>query len=137
MIMLDTTACIDYLNGDQKIKELILGAEELFGTTTITIYEVGIGLEKTRRKISEERYKKLYKDWTQFLSGIQIFSLNIKEAEKAAKICDQLEVQGEKVDDNDILIAGIMLSNGIYKIITRNISHFERFKDLTIVSYGI
>jgi predicted nucleic acid-binding protein len=53
----------------------------------------------------------------------------------AAEIYDNLEAQGQRIDDNDILIAGIMLSNGIKKIITKNVNHFERIKDIKILQY--
>jgi len=137
MIMLDTTACIDYLNGDPKIKEVLFRTEKnnLLGITTITVYEISIGLERTKRKISETRYEDLYKKWIEFLSGIEIFPLNIKEAERAAQVSDNLDAKGEKIDDNDILIAGIMLSNGITKILTRNTSHFEKIEGLEIITY--
>ena len=64
-----------------------------------------------------------------------IFSLNYKEAEKAAEIYDILESQGQIIDDNDILIAGIMFTNGIKKIITKNVRHFERIEGLEIIKY--
>jgi len=73
--------------------------------------------------------------WTEFISGMEIFPLGYKEAEMAAKIYDNLESQGQRIDDNDILIAGIMLANGIKKIITKNKSHFERIEDLEIIQY--
>ncbi|MBA7646559.1 hypothetical protein ES703_54324 [subsurface metagenome] len=57
MIILDTSACIDYLNGNEQIKKVLSEQESLFNLTSITIYEVNIGLERTKRIISEERYK--------------------------------------------------------------------------------
>ena len=133
MIIIDTSACIDYLNGDEKVKNVILQQENLVHITTITVYEVNIGLERTKRKISEIRYKILYKLWMEFISGMEIFHLGFKEAEKAAEIYDILESKGQIIDDNDILIAGIMLSNGIKQIITGNISHFERIDGIEII----
>lgn len=135
MIILDTSACIDYLNGNEKIKNIISEQEDLIHITSISIYEVNIGLERTKRKISEERYKKLNKIWLEFISGMEIFSLSFKEAKKAAEIYDNLESKGQIIDDNDILITGIMLSNGIKKIITRNINHFKLIKGIEIINY--
>jgi predicted nucleic acid-binding protein len=66
----------------------------------------------------------------EFISGMEVFSLNFKEAEKAAEIYDKLESKGQLIDDNDILIIGIMLSNGINQIITKNIKQFEQSKKL-------
>ena len=62
-------------------------------------------------------------------------STAIKEAEKAARIYDILEAQGQMVDDNDILIAGIMISNGITNIITKNIKHFEIIEGIEVIKY--
>ncbi|MFX1256647.1 MAG: type II toxin-antitoxin system VapC family toxin [Promethearchaeota archaeon] len=66
---------------------------------------------------------------------MEIFSLGFKEAEKAAEIYDKLASKGEIIDDNDILIAGIMVINGIKKIITKNVKHFERIEGIEIIEY--
>jgi len=135
VIILDTSACIDYLNGNENLKKILSEQENLVHITSITIYEVNIGLERTKRKISEERYKQLYKIWMEFISSMEIFALEFKEAERAAQIYDDLESKGKKIDDNDILIAGIMLSNGIKSIITKNIKHFEMIEDIELIQY--
>jgi predicted nucleic acid-binding protein len=135
MIILDTNACIDYLNGINEIKDAIFTQEDLVHITSITVYEINIGLERTKRKISEKRYRELYKIWTEFISSMEIFPLGYKEAEKAAEIYDSLESKGQLIDDNDILIVGIMLSNGISKIITKNVKRFEKIKEIEIIPY--
>jgi len=135
MIILDTTACIDYLNGSEELKKIVSTQEELIHITSITVYEINIGLERTKRKISLKRYNELYKSWTELISGMEIFSLGFKEAEKAAEIYDILESKGQRIDDNDILIVGIMLSNGIRKILTKNTRHFEKIKEIKIIKY--
>ncbi|MBY8988701.1 MAG: type II toxin-antitoxin system VapC family toxin [Candidatus Lokiarchaeota archaeon] len=135
MILLDTSACIDYLNGNNEIKKSISKQEDLIHITSITVYEINIGLERTKRKISSKRHSELYKIWTEFISSMEIFPLGYKEAEIAAEIYDNLESQGQRIDDNDILIAGIMLANGIKKIITKNANHFERIKGIEIIQY--
>ena len=126
MILLDTSACIDYLSGNPEIKKKIEEQDDLIHISAITVYEMNIGFERTKRKISEQRYKQLYKAWLEFISSMEIFSLGFKEAEKAAELYDKLESEGQRIDDNDVLIAGIMLSNGIKQLITRNVKHFER-----------
>ena len=135
MIFLDTSACIDYLNGNKELKKVIEDQEDLIHITSITIYEMNIGFERTKRKITEQRYKQLYKPWLEFISSMEIFALGYKEAERAAEIYDTLESQGQSIDDNDILIAGIMLTNGIKQLITKNVKHFERIEDIEIIKY--
>jgi tRNA(fMet)-specific endonuclease VapC len=66
---------------------------------------------------------------------MEIFSLGFKEAKKSAEIYDKLESKGQIIDDNDILIIGIMLSNGIKKIITKNIKHFELIEEIELINY--
>lgn len=135
MIMLDTNACIDYLNGMNEVRKAISDQEDLVYITSITVYEVCIGLERTKRKISEKRYNELYKIWLEFISSMEIFPLGHREAEKAAEVYDSLESKGQKIDHNDILIVCIMLSNGITKILTRNRKHFEKIVEIEIVQY--
>ena len=53
MIILDTFAYIDYLNGDEQIKNILSEQESLFILTSITIYEVNFGLERTKRIITK------------------------------------------------------------------------------------
>ena len=135
MIVLDTNACIDYLNGVNNIREVLKNQGELVHLTSISIYEVSIGLERTKRKISQKRFDEMNKVWLDFLSGMEIYSLGYKEAIKAAQIFDGLESRGELIDDNDILICGIMLANGISKILTRNIKHFEKVEGIQVIRY--
>jgi tRNA(fMet)-specific endonuclease VapC len=135
MIILDSTTCIDYLQGDKNLKILMDKQIDIFGITTISIYEINIGLEITKRKRSKARYEELIKNWNKLLSVVQVFPLTIKEAKKSSKIYDQLSSKGQLIEDNDILIAGIMLSNGINKLITRNKRHFAWIKELEIITY--
>lgn len=135
MIVLDTNACIDYLNGVNNIREVLKNQGELVHLTSISIYEVSIGLEQTKRKISQKRFDEMNKVWLDFISGMEIYSLGYKEAIKAAQIFDGLESRGELIDDNDILICGIMLANGISKILTRNIKHFEKVEGIQVIRY--
>jgi tRNA(fMet)-specific endonuclease VapC len=135
MIILDTSACIDYLNGNEKLRDVMSENEDLIHITAITIYEINIGLERTKRKKKKKRYKELNKIWLEFISGMEIFSLGFKEAKKSAEIYDKLESKGQIIDDNDILIIGIMLSNGIKKIITKNIKHFELIEEIELINY--
>ncbi len=123
------------MNGNKQLKKIIFEQENLIHITSITVYEIGIGLERTRRKISEQRYKELYKSWMEFISGMEVFPLSFKEAEKAAEIYEILESKGQLIDDNDILIIGVMLSNGINQIITKNVQHFKKIEEIKVINY--
>jgi predicted nucleic acid-binding protein len=66
---------------------------------------------------------------------MEIFPLGYKEAKMAAEIYSSLETIGNLIDDNYILIAATMLSNGIVKIITKNVKHFEKIEGLEVIPY--
>jgi len=135
MIILDSTAFIDYLEGNEDLKNLLDSLIDIIGITTVSVYEIFIGLEKTKRKRSESRYNDLMKNWNNLISNMQILSLGIKEVMKSAEIFDQLSSEGQLIEDNDILIAGIMRSHSINKIVTRNSRHFNRIKDIEVITY--
>jgi len=77
----------------------------------------------------------LYKIWVEFISCMEIFPLGYKEAKKAAEIYNDLEANGTLIDDNDILIADTILSNGTVKIITKNAKPFEKSEGIAVIPY--
>ena len=66
---------------------------------------------------------------------MRIFTLNKNSAFVAAKIGAELSSQGQIIEDLDIMVAGICLSNGCTKIVTKNIKHFSRIKGLKVETY--
>ena len=134
MIVLDTSACIDFLKGDQSIRDVLFRHPAIITITAITEYEIYIGFESTKRKYAH-KYTELLKNWLHFTSTMEILPLGSKEAIKAAEVYDKLESTGKRIDDNDILIVGIMLSNGIKQIITKNVKHFNRIEEIEVIKY--
>ena len=133
--MLDSTACIDYLRGNMNLKSIILQKDPFLSITTITQYEIMIGILNAKRKRSRDFYKNLLQKWVEFQSSLKIFPVNLKDAEMAAMIYDELEIKGKIIDDNDILIAGIMRANDITQIATKNKKHFENIDQIQIIEY--
>jgi tRNA(fMet)-specific endonuclease VapC len=135
--MLDSTACIDYLNGNTSIKERLSEFRQYLCLSTISIYEINIGLERTKRKKNRARFNELNQKWLEFLHNLVIFSVTPRDAKNAAKIFDQLESKGERIEDNDCLIAGVMHTNAISQILTRNSEHFNRIDGIKIIDYAL
>ena len=135
MIMLDSTACIDYLNGKNNLKEVLTQEISIYAISVVSIYEIEIGLERTKRKRSKDFYHKIIQKWLEFKNNLLIINLTEKEAEKASQIYDQLESKGIQIGDNDILIAASMLSNGIIKIVSHNIEHFSKIESIEVLNY--
>ncbi|MBU4069862.1 MAG: type II toxin-antitoxin system VapC family toxin [Nanoarchaeota archaeon] len=130
MIGLDTTAIIDIFKNDLKIIKLINSLDKTFASTIINHQEIMFGLDNENlQHLEEEKY---YDD---FFNNIFVFSLEKPSSKKASKIFWELKKQGESSGRFDCMIAGILLSNGINTIITRNVKHFKKIKNLKVISY--
>ena len=103
---------------------------DIFAITSVSIYEVSIGLQRTKRIKSSKIYQSQLAVWAKFRALLKILDLTENAAEKAAEIYDFLNQEGQIVDDNDILIAGIMRSTNITSIITRHVKHFKNIPDM-------
>lgn len=135
MILLDSTACIDFLKGTEVVRQIIEKNKSNLILTAITNYEINIGLERTKRKVSKKRYSELKRSWESFLKNCLLLPIDKLSAEIAAEIYDKLESEGRIIDDNDCLIAGCMKKNHITKILTRNQKHFARIPGIEVLDY--
>jgi predicted nucleic acid-binding protein len=102
MTFIDTSVIIDFLAGDEKIVSLIkaLAQKEEIKTTTITEYELLKHKAELKRQIAEK-----------FLSAVQVCPFDRASARKAATLFEKLTKAGKMINENDLLIAGITLSN--------------------------
>lgn len=106
MAIIDTNVVIEYLRGNAKIANIVdsnLGGEGI-GITAITRYELLQRANKDQSIIS-------------FLSEINVYGFDKRASDKAAEIWHRLKAKGKVVDDLDLFIASIALSNG-EKLIT-------------------
>lgn len=102
MTFIDTSVIIDFLAGDEKIVSLIkeLSDKEEIKTTTITEYELLKHKIEFKRQIAER-----------FLSAVNIYPFDSASARKASSLFEKLSKTGKMINENDLLIAGIVLSN--------------------------
>ena len=102
MTFLDTSVIIDFLAGDQrviaKVKEVL--EKEDVKTTTITEYELLRHKAKIKKQAAER-----------FLSGTIVCSFDREAAKAAATLFEELQESGTMVNENDLLIAGIILAH--------------------------
>ena len=130
MIGLDTTAIIDLFKKDESLRNLLKDLDDNFVSTVINYWEIKGGLNpKDNRYVLENKY---YED---LFANIVIFDFDKHCVRKSSEVFWELSARGEMIDDFDSMIAGILLSNGVNKIITRNAKHFERIKGLKVLSY--
>lgn len=130
MIALDSTALIDIYKGDFGLVKVLENFEEDLLTTIVNYQEIIFGLNPENKKYMEEDY--FYENLFKNLNVLNLSKESIKEA---SSIFWDLSANGDVIGVADCIIAGICLSNGVKKIITKNKKHFERIKGLEIISY--
>ena len=119
-ICLDTDACIFILKNDKKALELkpIIENSEVF-VSTVTVFE--LLLRKTNLNIAEDFIKNFFQ--LPFDSMI---------ARKASELYKELSANGEIIDMRDLFIASTCLVHNL-PLLTFNIKHFEKIKNLNLV----
>lgn len=127
MKVLDTTFLIDLANGVEETK-LYLSQENLF-TTQINLFEFVRGLYL--RKMPQHKHLELQ----ELFDLIRVLPLDDFGILKSAEISATLFRNGMPIDDGDCLTAGIALSKGITTIVTRNVDHFKRIKEVNVEQY--
>ncbi|MBI5065885.1 type II toxin-antitoxin system VapC family toxin [Candidatus Woesearchaeota archaeon] len=128
MELLDTTFLIDVLKGKKETVALLKSGKPLI-TTQICMYEVIRGMllrGESPDKILNAR---------DLIGDFRVISLADNSIIKAAEISSDLTKKGKMISDCDCLIAGMALANGINKIVTRNVEHFNRIKGIEVETY--
>jgi len=137
IILVDTTFLIDALRKKNDVKKFLLNnSSETLYTTEINVFETYLGLyankilEKTPSLLETRKL-----NLEELLSKFQILPFNREATIESAKILGNLIRKGQKIEFRDGLIAGIAISNGIKKILTKNTDHFIRIEKIETISY--
>ena len=130
MIGLDSSAIIDFANGDESLKHLLDSLHEPIAINQINCFEIMLGMD-----LDNENYKMEEDFYDNFFQNVLNFNLDINCSKEASQIYWYLKKKGKTIDNFDCTIAGIYLNNGVNKIITRNIKHFENIEGLNVISY--
>ncbi len=130
MIGLDTTAIIDIFNGEKNVIKKIGELREPLVSTIINYQEIFFGIDFLDHTLAEE---KTYYD--SFFDNVEVFGLTMNAAKEASNILWSLRKKGHDIGEFDSMIAGILLSSGVNKIMTKNVKHFESIDRLKVISY--
>ena len=130
MIGLDSSAIIDLFKGEMALKGLLLSIDEPISATEISYLELMFGID---RSITKHKEEESYYD--EFFSKILVLNLSRKSAKLASELYWKLNKSGKTIEKFDCIIAGIFLSSGINKIMTRNEKHFSRIPGLKVLTY--
>jgi|SRR3989338_519061 len=130
MIGLDSSAVIDFFKGNKQLRVVLEDTNEPLVLNRISYLEImfGIDFSKTAYELEEGFYDDLFK-------SLLVFELNAKSSKKSSEVLWNLKKMGKTIELLDCTIAGVYLSNGIDKILTRNKKHFENVKGLKVISY--
>ena len=94
-------------------------------TSAITVAELSVGAHLSRRKDALDKTLEL-------ISIVEVVDINTDVAVEGGKIYSRLVKEGGTIELNDCLISATAISQGINKIVTRNINHFERIKEIEV-----
>lgn len=130
MIGLDSSAIIDFFKGDEKLSILLRNIKDSLVANQIVYLELMFGIDSNNLVHLEEE-----KFYDAFFDSLIVFDLDRNAGKLSSRIFHELSKKGEKIGEFDCIIAGIYLSKGVDKIITKNAKHFEKVKGLKVLSY--
>ena len=124
---LDTNIITAFLKNDLKAVEKTSDYLEFFNKLTIKIisyYEILRGLKDLGNREKIERFE-------DFIRENELISIRKETVQKAAEIYAYLKKEGNMIEDADILMAATAIVEDLV-LITNNIRHFNRVKDLKL-----
>jgi tRNA(fMet)-specific endonuclease VapC len=130
MIFIDSDCIIDFLRGDESAVKIISKYVGEIVSSELNSFEVFFGIFN-KKNISKNEL--IFAE--RFFENIEVFAFDSQCGKIAARLLTDLKKKGIEINQNDCLIASVMIKNGVDKIITRNKKHFERIKELKVLSY--
>jgi predicted nucleic acid-binding protein len=98
-VLIESSAIIEYLKGNAKVKEIISNSEDFY-VSTLTIFEVLLG------KVEENKI-------LDFFSAFNVIGLNKKDSITASRIYKRLRDKGKLIGYFDILISAQAINRGL------------------------
>ena len=137
MKCLDTTFLIDIVESPEETRAISRRLEdrgEVLVTTSFNAYEALLGVHSVRDPVQRTKLLDLY---AKVLARLQVLPISLEDGSKAAEIGGARRRKGLDVGA-DSLTAAIAMRSGSDGIVTRNVDHFERLKQVTgldVISY--
>jgi len=126
-VFIDTSIFVDCLRtnsvtSSKDFLETLEGSNNGF-TSSIVVAELSVGAYLSKKTDALEKTLKI-------ISTTSVIDLDKEIAILGGKIYSNLIREGKEIELNDCLIAATAVSYGIKKVVTRNIDHFNKIKDL-------
>jgi tRNA(fMet)-specific endonuclease VapC len=125
--LLDTNIISYYLKGIENLKEKIASNIDSLSISIISYYEIVSGLQSIDAK-------KRITEFEKFCKLIDVVNLDRASILASCQIYSNLKKSGNLIDDIDILIAGLALSNNLV-MVTDNTEHFTRISGLKVENW--
>jgi tRNA(fMet)-specific endonuclease VapC len=127
MLFIDTSIFVDVLrkktvSSSKHLFDSILESNEGF-ISSITVAELSVGAHLSSKPDAIEKTLGL-------LSLVSVINLDDKIAFRGGEIYSELVRRGMEIELNDCLIAATCLSVEIAEIVTRNVDHFDRIREI-------
>ena len=103
-----------------------IGERHIGLTSSITVAELSVGAHLSKQTSAIEKTLDI-------LNIVEVVSIDQDVDIDGGKIYSDLVKNGKTIELNDCLIAATSLSMGISKIVTRNISNFERIEQVEVL----
>ena len=113
MIVLDTSAVIEFTRGNQRLTDIVKSAEEtgdVVAVTSVTLFELLTPIFHKSMAKKERVLRAL-------LHNVPVLKLDETASEESAKIMSALLKVGRPANVLDVLIAGIAVANGVELLI--------------------
>ncbi|MBP7706912.1 MAG: type II toxin-antitoxin system VapC family toxin [Candidatus Aminicenantes bacterium] len=119
----DTDVVIDFFTDEAPRARVVaeLLTEKRLAVAAISVFELYAGIRGAKR----------LKQLESFFTHVPVLPLDVLAAAYAGRIYTDLRSAGVTVGNQDILIAGTCLANGL-PLFTGNTSHFASIKGLTL-----
>jgi len=128
MVCFDTDILIGVLRGDHSAKEKISDFQDKgveISTTPINTCELFKGAFRSSNP------KKNSKVIEELVRNLKFLDFNVKSSKIIGEEMERLRKKGESLSEMDVMIAGIAIANNEI-LVTRNINHFKRIKNLRV-----
>lgn len=113
-VLVESSAIIEYLKGNEKVKEVIFEAEDFY-VSSLTVFEVLLGKIEEESKILD------------FLSAFKILNLTKRDSVIGSRIYKRLKDKGKLIGSFDILISAQAINKGL-TLVTKD-SDFLKIKE--------
>jgi len=129
--ILDTNTIIFWLKNVENVKNNInIHQKDIITTTIITMCELYYGVAKSDPENRDKNYIQVKK----LSARIRYKSISEEASEKFGNLKKKLRTAGEIIDDFDLLIAAICMSENAV-LVSDNVKHFKRIKGLKVENW--